>query len=306
MSIFDRLRRSLDKRPHVILAHRIQDQLVRAWKATDASDSTELANAAAELDRSVSEFTQLNGMDALRAAVEHWAVRLASVKQAHEAATLFSSTEGLGVLVELCRKVGNVDAGRGLIHLQEGMNEAGVIMSPTELDLARKRAGRSEGDLGSDPITVMVDQLWPLTRAEADLRARIAGLARVSLDVAGWELLAVRDHAFVMTSLAALRRDETRQRELSATVYTMLADRSRAGPGNLGSWLGERRARYLGLLPEGTNDWVTLSVAWLEAVRSQFMVALGTKNRLVGLIGGAAFDRAYSRLTVCCRRFAKR
>ena len=304
MSFLDRIRGLFRQPDHVRFARVIHDCLRRYQKAFDRNDAEAAGNTVLTFDRAVHA---AHGQPYLMPAAWHWAARLASVKELRWNAILFGSNAHLQALVDLCSRHGGPQAGGGLILFQEMMNEAGIILGPTELDFARKRIAGQEARESATTLTFdndavigrIAEVLAPKSEREAYLAARLATLARRRTWEMVWELVALRDLAFSMTSYGFVK-DEARQRALSLRVYALVADRLRdiPGPGDTSPWLEQRRARYVETIPrdyddQASNEW---TVEWLTNVGAAFGANLGTSNRLVELMGRAELVGAYSRL----------
>ena len=300
MGILQRIVGRLTGPDPVAMARRIGRCLDRQAEAVDRSDNDAVTAALRDLDREVLEFVKIHHTGPLYAAVGYWAAHIAKGNQALIVAAFFFDHSALGELVDAFRTDGPA-AGTGLILFEEGLNRAGLTMSPSYLDKTRARFEKAP-PAPSDPLAALAEVLWPISERETQLREGLAKGTGLSVNTVAWELFAVRDAGFEMGSKFGLE-DMGRQDILEKKVLPLIDRRLGDVPTltNLKEWYIGRQHLYERAIKDLEGPSNAAVVRWLERVRSTFQSCLGSENPGVGQIGGAEYDRAMSRTMEICK-----
>jgi len=287
------------------MAKRMGRFLTAQMEASDRGDLRAAGTALLALDAAILKFVKEHDANEVYASVSHWAAHLATEGEVLRIAAYFANSGGFRDVVQALGQEGG-EAGGGLLLFQEGLNESGIVMSPSLLDSMRARSAKErepEPTLDLEQrIAALAELLWPESDAEKDLRKEVARLAGVEQHIAAWELFALRAHGFTLGSRIAFGEREDRQEVLEKAVHRLIEPRVRGlrPMDDPKRWNDARQQRYLQALEDSSANRQYGSVRWLEEIRKAFQESLGKDDARLGQIGGAEFDRVLIRSQDLC------
>jgi hypothetical protein len=242
-----------------------------------------------EVDRRVTEFADRHSEAGLLEAVDRWIDGSDGYVWLKD--TILFQQEDAWIIrrVSLNARLGV--EGHGLLMLERLLTRIGALQY-------RLIPSDQERPNSLPPIEAMADVMWPLSRAEQDLRRKLVDTCRVPSDTAKSELLALRSLALVSTAAPHYEKDWPALQELMKRVLIDVAARLNQ---HEASWLegdfrNDRVREYSEAISPFKVDGAERHRLPFHAIGRQFARYCGQSRIEVRQVGAEEFARS-------CHRF---
>jgi hypothetical protein len=242
-----------------------------------------------EVDRRVTEFADQHGEAGLLEAVDRWIDGTDGYVWLKD--TILLQQEDAWIIRRISLKARRGVEGHGLLMLERLLTRIGALQH-------RLIPAEQERSNSLPPIDAMADVLWPLSRAEQDLRRKLVDACRIPTDTAKSELFALRSLALVTTATPHYEKDWPALQELMKLVLTDVAARVNQ---HEASWLegdlrNKRVVEYSEAISAFKVDGVERHRLPFHAIGRQFARFCGQNRIEVRQVGAEEFARGCHRL----------